>query len=571
MHMVNAMILSSKESEDTRLQFAEELYEALSLRKISLATPFLSNLRANKSIASCFILQTDDSIDSIFDTVKSMALISKNGGGIGVDLSKVRAKGATIGGVENASKGVTGWIKIMNDTMVAVDQNGKRVGSSTIHLPIWHRDLEDFLELQTENGDFRKKAFDIFPQIGIYDLFMEEVLKKDGGIWHTFCPHEVKQVLGIELYGVFGDEFKDNYSRCVIAYNNKQIRSLVYNAKDILKSIMKVQFETGLPYLSFLDEINRHNPNKHIGYIPCTNLCTESFSVVEAGKYAHVCSLASVVAGRIENDADLSNTVRLTTRLLDNAIDLADPPIYEGIEHKNQFRTIGIGIQGLHDYIAKNNLQWGDYTAITRLAEHIQYYAILESVNLAHDKGAYPLFKGSEWDNGGMIEKFKKESVSPELNWDSLREAIRLFGIRNSQLTSPAPNTSTSVFMDASAGVMPVYSGFFNEDNKTGKFSVYGMFIKENPLSYERTASRQSQVELSKVVSSIQKFTDTGVSAEYIFDLNKEGASAKDLFETIVSAWKNKTKAVYYIRSIKKGATIDGVIGGTPVCVSCSG
>jgi len=571
MHMVNAMIIASVDPKGERLEFAKSIYDALSLRKLSLATPWLSNLRANKNISSCFIIGVNDSMESIADNWKNAAMISKFGGGLGIDMSKIRAKGAAVNGVRNASKGTPSWTKVFNDIAVAVDQGGKRAGAFTVHLPIWHRDIEDFLEIQSENGDFRKKAFDIFPQISLHDLFMKEALKDDGGTWYTFCPHEVKSVLNVELHGKYNKEFNAAYKTCVNAFKAGTLTNVgTYNARDLIKISMKTQFETGLPYLTFIDHINATNPNAHDGSIPCANLCTESFSNLIADLYAHTCNLLSIVAGRVESDEEMISLAELATHILDNGIALTNPPIKESKAHNERYRTVGVGIQGLHDYLAKYGIQWEDTTAIAHVAELIEYGAVRKSIELAKIRGKYPAFEGSKWDTGEMIDMFKKNSKS-NLNWDALQKDMNKNGIRNSQLTSPAPNTSTSIFMDAAAGVMPVYSAFFNEDNKTGKFSVYGMYLKEFPMAYERTQSRIDQKILAKMVGGLQKFVDTGISAEYLFDLNQEGFEAKDLFDLIVTAWKEKTKAVYYIRSIKKGENIDVITGGEAVCAGCSG
>ena len=572
MHMVNAMIIASVDNKATRLEFAKEVYTALSTRKLSLATPWLSNLRADRNISSCFIIGVDDSMESIADNWKNAAMISKFGGGLGIDMSKIRASGASVNGMKDASKGVSSWAKVFNDIAVAVDQGGKRAGAFTVHVPIWHRDIEDFIEIQSENGDFRKKAFDIFPQVGIYDSFMKEMLKDDGGTWYTFCPHEVKTVLELELFGVFNKDFVTVYRKCITAFKQGKLENVgTYNAKDLLKSIMKVQFESGLPYLPFLDHINAMNPNDHDGNIPCANLCTESFSNVVADKYSHTCNLLSIVVGRVESDEEMIYLAGLGTHILDNGIAITNPPIKESKAHNERYRTIGIGIQGLHDYLAKNGIQWENTKEISKVAELIEYGCIKESHKLVIDgRKEYPAFEGSKWHTGELIDGFIKHSTT-DLDWTSLRECVMNDGIRNSQLTSPAPNTSTSIFMDAAAGVMPVYSAFFNEDNKTGKFSVYGMFLKEFPLAYERTQSRIDQNTLAKMVGGLQKFVDTGISAEYLFDLNKEGFEAKDLYDLIVTAWKEKTKAIYYIRSIKKGENIDVITGGEAVCASCSG
>ncbi len=570
LHMTNAMIIASLESREDRLDFAIKVYNALSDRKISLATPWLSNLRANSNISSCFIIQVADDIDSIFDNVKNSALISKLGGGLGIDMSLIRASGSEINGVDGASRGITSWTKIFNDTAVCVDQGGKRAGAFTVHTPIWHRDIEDFLSIQLENKDPRLQSFDIFPQVGLYDLYMREVTKEDGGTWHTFCPHEVEKVMGFKLTGVFGKEFTSNYRKCITAFTNDKLKNVgVYNAKELLKEVMKAQIESGMPYIAFLDRINEHNPNNHDGYIPCVNLCTESFSNVKADELTHTCNLASVVVGRIDSDEEMIEMAGLCTHILDNGIELTHTPIKSAKAHNTRYRTVGVGIQGLHDYIARHNLTWKSYKDITKVAELIEYGCIQESIKLAESREAYPQFKGSQWDTGTLMDNFIKNSVT-ELDWKELKKDMKKHGIRNSQLTSPAPNTSTSTFMDASAGVIPVYSAFYLEDNACGKFTVYGMYLKDNPMSYENTAPRQSQVELTKVVGALQKFVDTGVSFDYIYDHN-QGFTAKELYDTIVSAWKQKTKAIYYIRSIKKGNTIDDVIGIESSCVGCSG
>lgn len=570
--MGNAMIIAGIEkSKKKRLQKAKEIYHALSQRKISLATPWLINLRSGGNISSCFIIQVDDDLDSIFGNLHNAARISKMGGGLGVDLSRIRAMGDSVNGLPNASGGIVGWTKLFNDTAVFVNQGGKRAGAFTIHVPIWHRDVEAFLDVQNENGDQRKMSHDIFPQIGFHDLFMKEQMKEDGGTWYTFSPYEVKKVLDLELYGVFNEEFKEVYKKCIKAYKSGKLKNVgVYNARDFLKRIMRKMFENGLPYIAFLDTINRLNPNKHDGYIPCTNLCTESYSNVKADVYAHTCNLASIVVGRIDSDEEMIEMAKLATYILDNGIELTNPPVPISKAHNQRYRTIGVGIQGLHDYLAKNWFTYKDIKEITKVAELIEYGCVSQSIELAKERGPYAAFVGSMWDTGEMFDRFEKYSVAG-LDWASLRESCKEHGIRNSQLTSPAPNTTTSIFMDAAAGVQPVYAAFFIEDNKVGKFPVAGMHLKENPLEYERTYPRMNQIDLVKSISAIQKFVDTGISAEYIFDQNKPDFKAKDLYDLINEAWKEETKAIYYIRTIKKGETVDDYLGIETACAGCDG
>lgn len=571
MFMVNAMIIASVEDKENRVAFATKVYDALSLRKISLATPWLSNLRSHQNISSCFIIGIDDNLESIGQSWINAAQISKFGGGLGVYLGMIRAAGAEIAGRPDSSKGVTSWAKILNDVAVAVDQGGKRAGAFTLSLPVWHRDLEDFLEIQSENKDPRRQCFDIFPQIGVHDLFMQEQEKEDGGTWHTFCPHEVKTVLDIQLNGLFGKEFNQAYRKCVKAYQAGKLKNVgVYNAKELVKIMMRTQLESGLPYITFIDNINAMNPNDHDGWIPCANLCTESYSNVIADKYAHTCNLCSVVAGRIDSLDELKEISGLCTHILDNGIALTQSPIKESNAHNERYRTIGIGIQGLHDYLARNNKGYDDLKAIGEFVETLQYYAIEKSIELADIRGAYPAFKGSQWDTGKITNRYKKASVT-NLDWDAQQAKINQFGIRNSQLTSPAPNTSTAPFMDACPGFMPTYRAFYNEDNSVGKFPVFGMYLKENPLAYERTQPRMNQAELTKAVGMGQKFIDTGISAEYVFDMNVPDFSIKVLYDLWQAAWKNKTKAIYYVRWIKPGKTVDDIMGGESVCAGCTG
>lgn len=567
MFMGNAMIIASVEKEENRIDICKRAYEYLSLREVSSATPWLGNLRENGNISSCFIIQPDDSLISIYDNLKNAALISQAGGGLGVSLARLRAKGSDLMGVEGIAGGVLGWNKLFNDTAVSVNQRGKRAGAFTIALPIWHADIEDFLDCQTEAGDLRKKSFDIQPQVGIHDIFMR--LKDDyGNEWHTFCPHEVESKLGIKIYESYGTRFEDYYARCVEAYKAGILKVChVHDAKKLFIRIMEVAFETGLPYLAFIDTINEANPNKHEGFIPCVNLCTESFSVVVPDKYFHTCNLMSLVVGRIPTD-QLEKAAGFTLRMLDNGIELTNPPLKESGDHNQRYRTVGIGIQGLHDLVAREHGNFLDEKFMTEIAERIQYGAVMESIELARERGPYPAFQGSDWQNGTITRRYKQNSVVPEYDWDYVQSQIDIYGIRNSQLTSPAPNTSSSIFMDAAAGIMPVYSAFFYEDNANGALPVAGMFLAQNPLSYSRDVTKYYPWDLTRTVGALQKFIDTGISAEYIMDKNNPEFNAKFLWKVFDMAWKNGNKAVYYIRTIKQG---EQLVKGAEICAGCSG
>jgi len=574
MHMVNAMRFAQLEPQETRVKFAKEVYNALSQRKISLATPFLSNLRKGGNIASCFIIAVEDDIHSIFDNVKRVALISKNGGGLGIFLGYLRAKGSVVNGYPNAAGTIVQWVKILNDTLVAVNQGGKRAGAGTVAVPIWHNDIMDFLDMQTEHGDPRAKAYDVFPQVCMPDIFMER--DRNRGSWTTFCPFEVKTQLGIDVRGLYGREFEAAYLKIEQAAQQGllKITRTFENARDLTKIIMRVQFETGLPYISFTDTINEYNPNKgddngHIG-IPCVNLCTESFSNVKPDHLGHVCNLASIVLGNIKDFKELAKISALTTKILDYGISLTNAPDQITADHNNRYRTIGIGLQGLHDYLAREYMNFNDLDHIREIAECIEYHAVLQSAELAHRFGSFTAFDRSEWANGNRIRAFK-EHQSGKYNWDYAQEQINQYGMRNSQLTSPAPNTSTSIYMDSSASVLPVYNAFFSEDNKNGKLVVVAKYLKENPLGYGKTFAKCSATEIINVVAELQKFIDTGCSMELLFDQRKESFNAKDLYDAIHYAHQKKLKAIYYIRAIKNNASVDEIKQEENSCVACSG
>jgi ribonucleoside-diphosphate reductase alpha chain len=574
MHMVNAMRFGQNEPKETRVKFVKEVYNALSQRKISLATPFLSNLRKGGNVASCFIIAVEDDLDSIFDNVKRVALISKNGGGLGIYLGNLRAKGSDVNGYPNAAGTVVQWVKILNDTLVAVNQGGKRAGAGTIALPIWHNDVMDFLDMQTEHGDPRLKAYDVFPQLTVPDIFMERDEQK--GSWVTFCPFEVRNKLGIDVRGLYGEAFTQAYLKIEEAFEAGKlvVARKIDNARDLMKIIMRVQFETGLPYIAFTDTINEFNPNKgdivpHIG-IPNVNLCTESFSNVQPDDMGHVCNLASIVLGNIKNFKELGNISTLTTKILDYGISLTNAPDKITEKHNNRYRTIGIGLQGLHDHLAREYLNFKDLDYIREISECVEYHAALSSVELAKRFGSFEAFEYSEWKNGNRINQFKQHA-SGKYDWDYLQSQIDQFGMRNSQLTSPAPNTSTSIYMDSSASVLPVYDAFFSEDNKNGTMVVIAKFLKENPLGYGKTFPKHTATEIIDVVSELQKFIDTGCSMELIFDQRKESFNAKDLYDAIHYSWKKKIKAIYYIRTIKNNASIDEARPAEADCVACAG
>jgi ribonucleoside-diphosphate reductase alpha chain len=571
-----SLLLATVEEPANRLPWAKKFYQAIAQRKISLATPILANLRTPKgSLTSCFILSIDDSLESIFSEITNAARISKNGGGVGVNVSRIRSTGSWVMGKANASGGIIPWIKLLNDTAIAVNQGGRRAGAVTIGVDIWHLDVPEFLEMQTENGDQRRKAYDIFPQLVITDEFMRRVITK--AEWTLVDPYEVRTKLGIELAELWGEEFEEAY-RLVEANLDREI--VLYkkiNARDLFKSIMRSQVETGMPYIAFKDTINRANPNKHDGYIPGVNLCTESFSNVTPDKTAHCCNLVSLNLANIDRE-EIESNCQIAVRILDNTIDITNPPFDNAKNHNDKYRTIGVGAMGLADWLAKRKLSYNNLSEISNLFEEIGYWCTYSSMELAKERGAYQAFLGSEWSQGKLIGAkpvawFLNNAVQPQ-RWQQLAEDIQRFGIRNSHITAIAPNTSSSLVQGCTASVLPVYSRFFYDKWAKGTVPIAPPFIEEAFWFYPENKNLEQQ-QVVKAIGTMQEWIDTGISMELLFNLN-EGVyfpaepnrclTAKDIFDTLIMAWELGCKAIYYVRTVQK----DNFRESDDSCSSCA-
>ena len=904
-NMVDAMIYASVESKHKRLGYAKDWYLLFAERKLSKATPHWTGLRFGGNTGSCFVLEVGDSLESIMNNALRTAKISNEGGGVGTYWGRVRAKGDMIGGEYGLSGGVLPMIKIYNDSIVAFNQRGKRKGAITIALPLWHKDVEDFLESKSEVGDLRTKLFDTQPQIVIPDLFMRMKEEDKTQIWYTFSPHEVEVKLGFNLNDYFGDDFENKYRLCIQAYKDGLIK-VVGETKviELWKQFLAQAVEKGTPYVTFGDHLQDMNPNKHDGKIHSLNLCVapetkiltcegyqiiselegenvdvwngkewsettviktsplesvvsvetddgatidctkyhkwyvvkrddsgklrgmtekrthelragdeliksegydtvlhgssrldfpyesgfvtgdgcergrtdnkgveltlykqsnkfflkdvfkgyssstnldgnvvlrwkhgtllgkynipdssfvlqdrlqwlaglldadgsilkggesfvlntskkdfaqkmklflqeigvdctcglysnskttafskktssnyqeipreplyvvrvhakgvtrllelglkcklldlvrseksrstsskfvkivsvsdfgretpvfcftehkrnmgmfngiltgqcvESSSNFKADEYAHTCSLLSIVVGRMGSKQEIIKTARSATRILANTLALTKSPVDISAVHVDRYRTIGVGIQGLVDYLAKNFSYYSDEKTVREVAELIQWGCVLESMEMAKEFSPYPKFEGSRWATGEQFDSYIENSVSDLTDWEWLKAQVMENGVYCSQHTSPAPNTSTSIAMDAQAGVMPPYAEFFFEDNKNGKLPVTSMYLKDNPLLYSKPIGAYNQSSLTKMVGNLQLFVDTSISAEYAIDKNYHNVTVKDVSDIYDNAWKNKTKAVYYLRTIKKG---ESVVDKSDVCISCAG
>ena len=580
--MCIAMLLAI--NEENRVLVAKNFYNALSLKKISLATPILANLRVpNGNLSSCFITAMDDNIESIFYNIDTIAKISKNGGGAGLNISRIRAKNSMVNGYHNASGGVIPWIKIINDTAVAVNQQGRRAGAVTVALDSWHLDIESFLELQTENGDQRGKAYDIYPQVVVSDLFMERVEKNLE--WTLLDPYEIRMKYGIELCELYGEEFEKKYLEIEKA-RDITLKKVV-KARELFKEIMKTQIETGMPYIFFKDRANLMNHNNHVGMIGNGNLCMESFSnfspsrdfkedidensgvrKVNLGE-VHTCNLVSLNLAEIERE-ELEKNVSIAVRILDNTIDLTKTPIKESDKHNKNYRAIGVGTMGLADYLAREYMIYEDsILEIDELFEEIALYSLKSSALLAKERGSYPMFKDSQWDRGVFFQKDEKwylENSKFSQKWKEVFELVKEYGIRNGELTAVAPNTSTSLLMGSTASVNPTFSRFYIEKNQKGAVPRVVKYLKDRAWFYPEFKNVDPQIYV-KIMGRIGKWTTQGISMELIFDLNKN-IRAKDIYDTLMTAWKEGCKSVYYIRTIQKSTNI---MNEKEECESCSG
>ncbi|WP_338470739.1 ribonucleoside-diphosphate reductase subunit alpha [Niallia sp. XMNu-256] len=583
--MVISMHLMKDEEKTQRLQFVKEAYWALSNLYMTVATPTLAN--AGKSfgqLSSCFIDMVDDSLDGIYLNNWDTARLSKDGGGVGIYYGKVRALGSDIKKFKGNSSGVVPWIRLINDTAVSVDQLGQRQGAIAVYLDIFHKDIMNgFLDLKTNNGDERRKAHDIFTGVSIPDLFMEKLQERDEngksiGRWHTFCPHEVKQIMGwkdengnpLGLEDFYDEKdhkyFSEKYQEAV---NHPLLPRKTYRAMDIMARIMISQLETGTPYMFYRDEVNRQNPNKHVNgkgrtSIYCSNLCTEiaqnmsaTTVVNEYEKHGNiiivrkpgdfvVCNLSSINLARAFPDGVLERVIQIQVRLLDNVIDINTIKVGQAEKTNKKYRAIGLGTFGWHHLLAIKGIYWETEEAVhfaDQLYEDIAYYTIRTSKELAAEKGSYSQFSGSEWETGRYFDR--KGYVSDR--WNQLKQEVAENGLRNGWLMAVAPNSSTAKLGGSTDGIDPIYSVEYAEEKKNFKFKVTAPDLNHITYDYYRRARHElDQVWSIKQNAARQKHIDQAIS----FNLYvKHDIKAKDLLNLHLEAWKSGLKTTYYVRS----------------------
>ena len=577
MFMGIAMHLAIPEKD--RVSFAKKVYDVLSNLKATVATPTMSNARKPfHQLSSCFIDTVPDTLKGIYRSIDNFAQVSKHGGGMGLYFGKVRASGSDIRGFKGVAGGVIRWIKLANDTAVAVDQLGVRQGSCAVYLDVWHRDIPEFLNLRTNNGDDRMKAHDVFPAICFPNLFWRLAKENINSNWYLFCPHEVKEIMGFCLEDYYGEEWEEKYKLCV---KEPRLDKRVLTVKDLVKLILKSQVETGTPFIFNRDNANNTNPNSHKGMIYSSNLCTEIMqnmkeildtdekilqidgedhvvTDVKAGDFV-VCNLASLVLGNIDlqNEEEMEFVVSTMIRALDNVIDLNYYPTPFAKITNAKYRAIGLGTSGYHHALVKNKIMWQTEEHLEfmdKVYEKINYYAIKESSKIAEEKGSYKYFEGSEWQTGKYFEK--REYNSKE--WIELKEQVAKNGLRNAYLLAVAPTGSTSIIAGTTAGVDPVMMRYFLEEKKGSIIPRVAPDLTPETFWLYENAHEVDQTWSIKAGGIRQRHIDQGQSLNLYITTDYKMSQILNL---LILSCEVGLKSIYYIRS--KSLDIDE-------CDSCS-
>ena len=577
-----ALHLAMNEEPTQRLSWVKRFYDMLSKLEVTMATPTLSNARKpDHQLSSCFIDTVPDSLVGIYRSIDNFAQVSKYGGGMGMYLGKVRATGGSIRGFEGVAGGVIRWIRVINDTAVAVDQLGMRQGAVAVYLDAWHRDLPEFLNLRTNNGDDRMKAHDVFPAVCYPDLFWrmaEESLDQD---WHLMCPHDILQVKGYALEDSYGEEWERRYRDCVADPRIPKRRILI---KDLVRLILKSAVETGTPFAFMRDAVNRANPNGHEGVIYCSNLCTEiaqNTSAIEEvtrevvtedgdtvvvtttrpGDFV-VCNLASLSLGRlpVEDDETMGRVIETAVRALDNVIDLNFYALPYARITNHRYRSIGLGVSGYHHTLARRGISWESEDHLVfadEVFERINYHAIRASERLAEERGAYGLFEGSDWQTGAYFAKRGYCSVSGGAaevregamgseRWGELADAVARNGVRNAYLLAIAPTSSTSILSGTTPGIDPIMRKFFLEEKKGSMLPRVAPELSPCTYWYYKPAHYIEQTWSVRAAGVRQRHIDQAQSMNlYITN----DYTLRQVLNLYLEAWRRGVKTIYYVRS----------------------
>ena len=568
---------------------AIEFYEVLSSFDFMSSTPTLFNSGTLRSqLSSCYLTTVPDDLDGIYESIKENALLSKFAGGLGNDWTRVRAMGSHIKGTNGESQGVVPFLKVVNDTAVAVNQGGKRKGAVCTYLETWHLDIEEFLELRKNTGDDRRRTHDMNTANWIPDLFMRRVMEK--GNWTLFSPSSVP-----DLHDKFGIDFEQAY----LAYEEKALRGEIKPARtlqaaDLWRKMLTMLFETGHPWITFKDACNVRSPQQHVGVVHSSNLCTE-ITLNTSDTETAVCNLGSVNLLRHLKDgavdqAKLQKTVSTAMRMLDNVIDINYYAVRKARDSNMRHRPVGLGVMGFQDSLYELRLAYASEAALAfadQSMEAVCYFAYQASTELARERGRYPSYKGSLWDRGilpidtldllatqrgGHVEVDR----SSTLDWDALRKKIARHGMRNSNCVAIAPTATISNIIGVDASIEPCFGNLSVKSNLSGEFTVINHYLVRDlkrlglwddvmvmdlkhfegslrpidrvPAEVKAMYATAFEIEphwLVEAAARRQKWIDQAQS----LNIYMAGASGKKLDETYKLAWVRGLKTTYYLRT----------------------
>jgi ribonucleoside-diphosphate reductase alpha chain len=588
-----AMGLALAEGTEEREARAVEFYDVLSTFAFCSSTPTLFNAGTrHPQLSSCFLTTVPDDLGDIFKAIRDDALLSKWSGGLGNDWTPVRALGSHIRGTNGRSQGVVPFLKVANDTAVAVNQGGKRQGAICAYLETWHLDIEDFLELRKNTGDERRRTHDMHTANWIPDLFMKRV--REDGEWTLLSPGDVPDLH--DLYGRAFEARYEEYERRVDAGEITVFKRV--GAVDLWRKMLAMLFETGHPWLTWKDPSNLRSPQDHAGVVHSSNLCTEILLNTSAGETA-VCNLGSVNLAAHVGEAGLDverlgRTVRTAVRMLDNVIDINLYPIPEARTSNLRHRPVGLGVMGFQDALHRQRLSYASDGAMEfadRSMEVIAYHAILASSELAAERGSYESYPGSKWSRGLLpmdtLELLERERGIPlpvdrsaALDWSPVRESIRAHGMRNSNVLAIAPTATIANICDVSQSIEPTYKNLFAKSNLSGEFTVVNRYLVEElrelglwdagmvedlkhydgsvqeieRLPEELRARYLTAFEIEpewliEAAARRQKWMDMGQSLNLYLDVPK----GKRLSEMYQLAWEKGLKTTYYLRTLGAG------------------
>ncbi|TEN72030.1 ribonucleoside-diphosphate reductase subunit alpha [Pseudomonas aeruginosa] len=591
MRVAMGLAIEEKDREARAIEF----YNLLSSFDYMSSTPTLFNAGTLRpQLSSCYLTTVPDDLSGIYGAIHDNAMLSKFAGGLGNDWTPVRALGSYIKGTNGKSQGVVPFLKVVNDTAVAVNQGGKRKGAVCAYLETWHLDIEEFLELRKNTGDDRRRTHDMNTANWIPDLFMKRVF--DDGSWTLFSPSDVP-----DLHDLYGKAFEERYEyyEALASYGKLKLHKVV-QAKDLWRKMLSMLFETGHPWLTFKDPCNLRSPQQHVGVVHSSNLCTEITLNTNKDEIA-VCNLGSInlvnhiVDGKLDT-AKLEKTVKTAVRMLDNVIDINYYSVPQAQNSNFKHRPVGLGIMGFQDALYLQHIPYGSDAAIAfadQSMEAISYYAIQASCDLADERGAYQTFQGSLWSQGilpidsekKLIEergaKYIEVDLSETLDWAPLRERVQK-GIRNSNIMAIAPTATIANITGVSQSIEPTYQNLYVKSNLSGEFTVINPYLVRdlkarglwdpvmvNDLKYYDGSVQQIEripqdlkdlyatafeVETRWIVEAAsrrQKWIDQAQS----LNLYIAGASGKKLDVTYRMAWFRGLKTTYYLRALAATST----------------